>query len=271
MPPKRSQVKRRLHAKTISSSDSDSQLDEPEAKDETFNSPKRQSYRLISKRSRPDFKLPTRDAIWKDIPSMKSPEKLGRITPRKNISNFTKVYNSYNFDDYDEDSQDEDSMSDSNSSSSSKDQTPSRVKNYHKRIRIASSSSDEDKSILDPDAKIQQPDHQAVLKAGSFKKDSGDPTVPEALDHCHGESDVQSHPHKNTSSQESTDSDDIEEKVTPSQKRHNRRSIFDSDDNRIKALPNATKVCQGQGHQKTIWPTKGRNRGRKERFLEEKR
>ena len=32
MPPKRSQVKRRLHAKTISSSDSDSQLDEPEAK-----------------------------------------------------------------------------------------------------------------------------------------------------------------------------------------------------------------------------------------------
>ena len=123
-------------------------------------------------------------------------------------------------------------------------QTPSRVKNYHKRIRIASSSSDEDKSILDPDAKIQQPDHQAVLKAGSFKKDSGDPTVPEALDHCHGESDVQSHPHKNTSSQESTDSDDIEEKVTPSQKRHNRRSIFDSDDNSEGDNDNSTQETE---------------------------
>lgn len=113
------------------------------------------SYRLQSKRRRPCFKPPTREQIWKHITTDKSPEKLNRIRPRKSISNFTKVYSSYNFDDY-EDTGDEESGSCSSSGSSSDDETPRRVKNYRKRIVVASSSSDEDSSVLNGNIKTHQ-------------------------------------------------------------------------------------------------------------------
>ncbi|RUS76376.1 hypothetical protein EGW08_015856 [Elysia chlorotica] len=245
MRPKQSQGKKRLCSTRISS-DSGSQSDEPEAKcsapeDESIGSPKRVSHRLISKRNRPDFKLPTRDSIWKGIPSMKSPEKLNQITPRKSISNFIKVCNSYNFDDYDDDSTDEDDVSDSSSSSSSEDQAPKQVKNSHKRFRIASSSSEEGDKASDTEAKCYQPDTQAVSDEIS-KKDIGDQgqnnpsstagetiversssatdlKVPETIDNTVL--------HSHTSS--SHDSNDSDETFTPS-KRLNHRAILDSDD-----------------------------------------
>ncbi|GFR68551.1 hypothetical protein ElyMa_005611200 [Elysia marginata] len=113
MPSLRNRAKKRLLVDSDSQSD-ESATDIKQQEDDAENISKRCSYRLLSKRERPGFKLPGRDAIWKDIPSVKSPEKLSRITPRKSMNNFTKVYNSYNFDDF-EDTGDEESDSDSSS------------------------------------------------------------------------------------------------------------------------------------------------------------
>ncbi|GFO25774.1 hypothetical protein PoB_005227900 [Plakobranchus ocellatus] len=152
---------KRVHPKSYVSSSGSEQESEnsfqdfSKVKDGPQTDAKRHSSRLMSKRSKPAFKLPSRDDIWDKIPSVKSPEKLSHLTPRKNVSNFTKVYNSYNFDDYEDTSDDEsDIESHSNTDSDEKPQTSKRVKNYHRRIRALSSSSDE--NCAGPAAKHQQ-------------------------------------------------------------------------------------------------------------------
>lgn len=54
--------------------------------------PIRHSSRIHEKRHRPTFRLPSRDEIWKDIPSTESIPNLKSLTPRKSVNNFTKVW-----------------------------------------------------------------------------------------------------------------------------------------------------------------------------------
>ncbi|XP_059155401.1 uncharacterized protein LOC131940681 isoform X2 [Physella acuta] len=111
----------------------------------------RHSSRILDKQHKKKFTLPSRDAVWDTIPSVKSPPSLKVLKPRKAINNFTKVYNAYNYDDY-EDTSESSFIEESSASDDQECQTQkvSRVKNYHKRVKAPETSSDDE--TLSPSA-----------------------------------------------------------------------------------------------------------------------
>ncbi|CAG5117519.1 unnamed protein product [Candidula unifasciata] len=118
-----------------------------DSEDETRNaerdkSAQRRSSRIYGKQHKPEFRLPSRDTIWNDIPSVTTTSALRRLTPKKTVNNFTKVYNNYNYDDF-EDTSDDDSSIETSDSGEEKEKQH-RIKNYHKRLQVPSSSSDDD-------------------------------------------------------------------------------------------------------------------------------
>ncbi|CAL1541392.1 unnamed protein product [Lymnaea stagnalis] len=140
-------TKRKIIDSSESETDSDGSKQGKDSKN-INNASRRQSSRLFQKECKPKFSLPSRDVIWDNIPSQETLPRLKRLTPKKTVNNFTKVYNAYNFDDY-EDTSDgisSDESSELDDEDDKKRQTTHRIQNYHKRIIQMSSSDDEKNS-----------------------------------------------------------------------------------------------------------------------------
>ncbi|KAH9509065.1 hypothetical protein Btru_048927 [Bulinus truncatus] len=100
-----------------------------------MNEPKRESARLHQKLKKPSFKLPSRDEIWKEIPTLAEDlSSLKHVTPKKTVNNFTKIYNDYNFDDY-EDTSDSISSVESSSEEDSEKSLDNQERKSMKKIR----------------------------------------------------------------------------------------------------------------------------------------
>ncbi|KAK0044553.1 NAD-dependent protein deacetylase HST1 [Biomphalaria pfeifferi] len=120
---------------------SDSESDNNESK-----SINRKSSRISQKLKKPKFQLPSRDEIWKKIPTVEGSSSLNSLIPKKNVNNLTKIYSDYNFDDYEDTS---DSMSSTESFSEEDIKTNSgTIRNYYSRITQVDSSDEEQKTTL---------------------------------------------------------------------------------------------------------------------------
>ncbi|XP_013087118.2 uncharacterized protein LOC106071536 isoform X2 [Biomphalaria glabrata] len=134
---------------------SDSESDNNESK-----SINRKSSRISQKQKKPKFQLPSRDEIWKKIPTVEGSSSLKSLTPKKNVNNLTKIYSDYNFDDYEDTS---DSMSSTESFSEEDIKTHSgtsnkkhRIRNYYSRITQVDSSDEEQKQTNLPVSHVYQ-------------------------------------------------------------------------------------------------------------------
>ncbi|BFZ02518.1 hypothetical protein BsWGS_05557 [Bradybaena similaris] len=220
---------------------SDSEEDNSPA--ETDGKSQRRSSRILDKQHKPEFRLPSREKIWNDIPSVTTTPQLTRLTPKKTVNNFTKVYNNYNYDDYEDTSDDDDSSIETSDSGEEKEKQH-RIKNYHRRLKVASSSSDED------DGKLDGP-HREPLQAAECllkDKDTGDSLAVKDVTRSQPLTDSKSDPGHTASpaaaGSEDSDASDVLSPCKNAQFRN--RSVLLSDDDSTENDDNADDI--GDSH-----------------------
>uniref|UniRef100_A0A0B7AJ48 Uncharacterized protein n=1 Tax=Arion vulgaris TaxID=1028688 RepID=A0A0B7AJ48_9EUPU len=220
-------ISRRSKRKLAISSDSDDDVKTAETNIKT----RRQSSRIYDKQHKADFRLPSRDEIWKDIPSLTSIPKIKTLTPRKTVNNFTKVYNDYNYDDY-EDTSDDDTSSVESSDDENKKEKQHRIKNYHKRLQVQTSSSDEDDSTLDKCNKICV-DISGITPKKQDKKDTAKRTDEQGSEHnCDNMKNILDSNHTIPIENDDLGDSDESEVLSPCKRNSHlrNRSVLESDD-----------------------------------------
>ncbi|KAK3098651.1 hypothetical protein FSP39_021597 [Pinctada imbricata] len=145
--------RKRRRRNSIGSSDEEDKGDFKGSK--TQDLLKSRSSERIRRKNSVEFKMPSREKVWNDIPDDVSPWKqIDNLKPRKRVNNLTKVTSYYNKDTYvsDEDDLDDDFIDDGESETEEDDEDQKsprrnkkkgRVKGFRKKLYTRNSSSED--------------------------------------------------------------------------------------------------------------------------------